>query len=207
MSTMETLKTLNFTVDSALLSELGEKLVETVYIALVELVKNSYDADATLVTVKFVEGKKRIAEIHISDDGSGMNFHDVERYWMKIATTNKATDSVSPKYGRPRTGSKGIGRFCCRRLGRTLTLITTGVKNREYQTTKVQFAWGQFKPGTSVTSVDCPGKRSSSKTGAMGTELMISDLIDEWSNRNYEVLKAATCSPGGQPRGSQTWLP
>jgi signal transduction histidine kinase len=186
---METLKTLNFTVDSALLSELGEKLVETVYIALVELVKNSYDADATLVTVKFVEGEKGFAEIHISDNGLGMNFHDVERYWMKIATTNKATDSVSPKYGRPRTGSKGIGRFCCRRLGRTLTLITTGVKDGEYQTTKVQFAWGQFKPGTSVTSVDCPGKRSSSKTGAMGTELMISDLIDEWSNRNYEVLK------------------
>ena len=57
---MENRKTLNFTVDSALLSELGEKLVETVYIALVELVKNSYDADATMVTVKFAEGEEGI---------------------------------------------------------------------------------------------------------------------------------------------------
>ena len=153
------MENLNFTVDSALLSELGEKLVETVYIALVELVKNSYDADATKVTVKFTQGEKGLAEIHIEDDGSGMNFHDVERYWMKIATTNKAIDSVSPKYGRPRTGSKGIGRFCCRRLGRALTLITTGKKDDEYQTTNVYFPWEKFKPGTSVTTINCEGER------------------------------------------------
>jgi signal transduction histidine kinase len=189
MSTVETRQTLNFTVDSALLSELGEKLVETVYIALVELVKNAYDADATMVSVKFAEGRKGLGEIHISDDGSGMNFHDVERYWMKIATTNKATDSVSPKYGRPRTGSKGIGRFCCRRLGKSLTLITTGIKGGEYQTTKVYFDWLQFKPGSIVTTVDCPGKRSSSRVGSAGTELIISYLVDEWGNRSYEVLK------------------
>jgi hypothetical protein len=45
--------TLTFTVDSALLAELGEKLVESAHVALVELVKNSYDADATKVTVRF----------------------------------------------------------------------------------------------------------------------------------------------------------
>lgn len=186
---MGKMENLNFTVDSALLSELGEKLVETVYIALVELVKNSYDADATMVSVKFTEGEEGLAEIHIEDDGSGMNFHDVERYWMKIATTNKVTDNVSPKYGRPRTGSKGIGRFCCRRLGRSLTLFTTGKKDNEYQTTKVQFPWRKFKAGTSVTSIDCPGDRSSAKTGATKTTLIISELVDEWNNRNYEVLK------------------
>jgi len=56
-----------FSVDSALLSELGEKLVETVHIALVELVKNSYDADATNVTIKF--------NPH-NDDGSGISIID-----------------------------------------------------------------------------------------------------------------------------------
>ncbi|MBU1570625.1 MAG: ATP-binding protein [Proteobacteria bacterium] len=183
------MENLNFTVDSALLSELGEKLVETVYIALVELVKNSYDADASIVAVKFTEREEGLVEIHIEDDGSGMNFHDVERYWMKIATTNKMTDNVSPKYGRPRTGSKGIGRFCCRRLGRSLTLFTTGKKDNLYQTTKVQFPWRKFKAGTSVTSIDCPGDRSSAKTGATKTTLIISELVDEWNNRNYEVLK------------------
>ncbi len=183
------MENLNFTVDSALLSELGEKLVETVYIALVELVKNSYDADATMVSVKFTEGTKGIAEIHISDNGTGMNFTDVENYWMKIATTNKASDSLSLKYGRPRTGSKGIGRFCCRRLGRSLTLITTGKKGNEYQTTRVEFPWTKFKAGTSVTAINCRGERTINKSGPTKTTLIISDLIDEWSNRNYEALK------------------
>src|SRR3982751_194858 len=84
---------LKFTVDSALLSELGEKLVETAHIALVELVKNAYDADATQTIVKIIPnsslephvtqngsgvvkimGKTAGPEIHVIDNGSGMTF-------------------------------------------------------------------------------------------------------------------------------------
>src|SRR5437763_17080986 len=97
---------LKFTVDSALLSELGEKLVETPHIALVELVKNAYDADATETIIKIIpnpelnvaftqdgKGTPTIVakpsgpQIHIIDNGSGMTFEDVENYWMRIATT------------------------------------------------------------------------------------------------------------------------
>src|SRR3990167_2128447 len=116
---------LTFTVDSALLSELGEKLVETAHIALVELVKNAYDADATLVTVKIVPHRRHGPEVHVIDNGSGMTYRDVENYWMRIATTHKQDYQVSQRYGRPRTGSKGIGRFSCRRLGTRLELLTT----------------------------------------------------------------------------------
>jgi signal transduction histidine kinase len=186
---MEKTENLNFTVDSALLSELGEKLVETVYIALVELIKNSYDADASMVNVKFVEGEDSLVEIHISDNGSGMDFFQVEKYWMHIATTNKASETISPKYGRPRTGSKGIGRFCCRRLGRSLDLVTTGIKNNAYETTKIRFHWLEFKPGTSVTKIKCPGEKSTARSGLSGTSLIISDLVGEWNIRNYETLK------------------
>lgn len=80
---------LQFTVDSALLGELGERLVEQVHYALVELVKNSYDADATHVTIKFSENDSGMNEIHIIDDGVGMNHSEVQNYWMRIATTNK----------------------------------------------------------------------------------------------------------------------
>ena len=61
---------LTFTVDSALLSELGEKLVETAHIALVELVKNAYDADATQTTVKIIPNPA--LETHITQNGSGV---------------------------------------------------------------------------------------------------------------------------------------
>ncbi len=117
---------LKFTVDSALLSELGEKLVETVHLALIELVKNSYDADAANVKIIFKKNDEGKSEIHILDDGIGMNFEAVQKYWMRIATTIKTKINVSPIYGRPRTGAKGIGRFCCRRLGTKLKLITIG---------------------------------------------------------------------------------
>lgn len=120
------MSTLHFTVDSALLEELGEKLVETVHIALVELVKNSYDADATEVEILFTEDSFGNSEIHIIDNGKGMNFEAVQNYWMRIATTNKETKNTSAVFGRPLTGAKGIGRFSCRRLGGHLELITKG---------------------------------------------------------------------------------
>lgn len=181
--------TLRFTVDSALLGELGERLVEKVHYALVELVKNSYDADASYVTVKFIENDSGISEIHIIDDGIGMNFAEVQDYWMHIATTNKLNKDVSMRYGRPKTGSKGIGRFCCRRLGKKLTLITTGRNASKQEKTEVTFDWNAFTPGTKVTEITCQGKQETTKGDQTGTILIISDLTDEWTTRGYNYLK------------------
>jgi signal transduction histidine kinase len=188
---------LKFTVDSALLRELGEKLVETVHLALSELVKNSYDADATEVEVIFEttdQGKNRIK---IIDNGVGMNFKAVEQYWMRIATSNKEKKDVSTVYGRHLTGAKGIGRFSCRRLGAELTLITKGSKegnkvgkqpNIEY--TQVYFPWTKFEAGTDVTTISCPGNQKKIKEGELtGTILIIDDATDEWSHRGFSWLK------------------
>jgi HSP90 family molecular chaperone len=93
-------QTLHFSVDSALLRELGEKLVETVHLALSELVKNAYDADATEVEVIFETSESGVERIKIIDNGTGMNFDSVKNYWMRIATTNKEKQDVSSVYGR-----------------------------------------------------------------------------------------------------------
>ncbi|MCI0471264.1 MAG: ATP-binding protein [Candidatus Aminicenantes bacterium] len=187
---------LHFTVDSALLQELGEKLVETVHLALAELVKNAYDADSSTALVKFTKDGNGEDEIHISDDGVGMNFEEVKKYWMRIATTSKTENNISRKYGRPKTGAKGIGRFCCRRLGARLKLITTGMKEPaykggipEYEKTEVEFYWDSFKAGTDVTEVECPGSQSIIKNGKTGTTLIIGSLTDVWKQRGYNWLK------------------
>ncbi len=200
---------LTFTVDSALLSELGEKLVETAHIALVELVKNAYDADATQTTVKIIPNPtlevavvddgprtaKIVArpagpEVHVIDNGSGMTFDDVQQYWMRIATTHKREHDVSPRYGRPRTGSKGIGRFSCRRLGTQLKLITTAALNGKFEQTEVTFPWLDFKPGEEISTITCDGVRRTLKNAVPGTSLMISgSVIDEWNRRGYNFLK------------------
>jgi signal transduction histidine kinase len=198
-----------FTVDSSLLSELGEKLVETAHIALVELVKNAYDADATQTTVKIIPnptlephvtqngsgvvtivGKPVGPEIHIIDNGSGMTFRDVERYWMRIATTHKQELRVSPRYGRPRTGEKGIGRFSCRRLGTQLKLVTTAAVNEHFEQTEVLFEWLKFRPGKEISQIKCEGVRKKLKDAIPGTKLIISGSpVDEWRKQGYDFLK------------------
>ena len=182
---------LTFTVDSALLSELGEKLVETAHIALVELVKNAYDADATLVKIKIVPDPPYGPQVHITDNGSGMAFYDVKKYWMRIATAHKQNQRISQRYGRPRTGAKGIGRFSCRRLGTQLKLHTTAVLEDGYfEQTEVAFDWTKFKPGEEITTIKCEGSSKRLKDGNPGTTLIISGSpVDEWSKRGYDFLK------------------
>lgn len=182
---------LTFTVDSALLSELGEKLVEKVHIALLELVKNAYDADATEVTVRILAQPSGGPEIHVVDNGSGMTLADVRQYWMKIATTHKLEKDVSPRFGRPRAGSKGIGRFSCRRLGNHLRLITVARNDAdELERTEVIFPWEDFRPGAELTDVKCSGETDVLSEGETGTQLVISKASqDEWTRRGYNYLK------------------
>jgi signal transduction histidine kinase len=182
---------LSFVVDSALLSELGERLVETDHLALAELIKNAYDADATEVAVTLLADKGRKSVIGVSDNGCGMTLTDVQNYWMRIATTNKVRDDVSKTYGRPKTGSKGIGRFSCRRLGNKLKLETTGRrKDGRYETTSVEFEWDKYKPGTDVTAITCPGETTTAKEGQTGTKLVIQGGdYERWNRRSWNALK------------------
>ena len=188
------MENLIFSVDSALLNEIGEKLVETVHYALIELVKNSYDADAVEVTIKIFEKDSGEPEIHIIDNGIGMSFEEVQKYWMRIATTIKTEEAYSPIFGRPKTGSKGIGRFSCRRLGNRLQLKTVAKKKRAgrkilYEVTEVTFPWIKFKAGTEITKIKCPGTTYIVEKARLGTTLIIDGSNkNEWSKRGYDYL-------------------
>lgn len=180
-----------FTVDSALLNELGERLVESVHIALMELIKNSYDADAPKVTIAFGSTDDGASKIEVIDSGTGMTLEEVRDYWMKIATTNKLRKRFSPVYGRPRTGAKGIGRFCCRRLGSYLELSTVGkLKSGEFQKTEVQFDWDTFEAGTDVTEIECPGRSRIVEEENTGTKLtIIQRRGSEWTQGRFDFIK------------------
>jgi len=190
-------ETFQFSVDSALLGELGERLVTTVHVALAELVKNAYDAEADSVVVKILPEEGQAARVIIQDNGTGMTQEQVRDFWMKIGTVNKTTSPVSVKYGRNKTGSKGIGRFACRRLGLNLRLATTAKLSRDrstpiekYETTTIEFDWTSFKPGVEVESVDCEGTISRSREGSAGTTLEIwGGQSDEWETRGFNFLQ------------------
>lgn len=185
-----------FSVDSALLRELGEKLVSTVHVALAELVKNAYDADATAVRITIAPSPAGGPTIVIEDNGSGMTPDEVANFWMRIGTTNKEDQPSSRRFGRPRTGRKGVGRFACRRLGsqlelETIALTTNSRGTQQTAKTAVTFRWDDFEPGTTVESIPCEGV-TTHYPGARptGTKLVISSAeLDEWQSRGFEYVR------------------
>jgi signal transduction histidine kinase len=108
-----------FTVDAALLRELGERLVGQPHVALVELIKNGYDADASHVDVSYGDDT-----ITVLDDGHGLTAKDFHDYWLRIGSTHKEMQRYSRRLGRSLTGQKGVGRLAVQFLGRTLDLTT-----------------------------------------------------------------------------------
>ncbi len=112
-------KPVMFQADSALLRELGELLVGQPHIALAELIKNAYDADATLCTISIDEN-----EITVTDNGHGMTEDEFLEHWMTIGTRNKQNRTNSRLFGRNVTGSKGVGRLSVQFLAHELELVT-----------------------------------------------------------------------------------
>lgn len=147
---------LHFQVDAAILFQLGERLVAKNSIALAELIKNSYDADATRVTV-LLEGVTKVGgTIIVEDNGSGMTYDDIVNSWMRIATSHKVDKSVSSRYCRPLTGAKGIGRFASRKLANRLTLSSVAIINpetKEKEKIVVDFDWSSFESGKVLSAI------------------------------------------------------
>ena len=115
-----------------LLTMLGDQLIKNEQIAVTELMKNSYDADADWVKVSFenfgedykIQDDSRIV---IEDNGTGMTRNVIANSWMNPATPNKFTRDVKEQKtpcGRVIQGEKGIGRFAMLKLGKTIEMVT-----------------------------------------------------------------------------------
>ena len=127
-------ETLSFRPYARLLTMLGEQLIKNERIALVELIKNAYDADADLIEVRFEDFNKNMtpnvhSRIVLRDDGTGMTINTLRHEWMSPATPGKF---LAKRSGRGQTpgkkriiqGEKGIGRFALLKLGREITITT-----------------------------------------------------------------------------------
>lgn len=115
-----------FTVDTKLFRELGELLVGRDSTALVELIKNSYDADATKVSIIGQNlGDQSKGSIIVEDNGIGMDVDDFEKGFLRIAGRTKNTsDRRSPWFKRRFTGEKGVGRLAAHKLAKNLEVIS-----------------------------------------------------------------------------------
>lgn len=123
-----------------LITMLGDQLIKNEIIALVELIKNSYDADASWVKVSFVDFNEDFSinpssKIVIEDDGCGMDEKILEKHWLNPATPDKLkrkSEKTLTDKGRIMQGEKGIGRFAIFKLGKDIKIIS----RRQKQTDK-----------------------------------------------------------------------
>jgi signal transduction histidine kinase len=126
------------------LRTLGDELISSETVALVELVKNAYDADARRVLIAFHEPLEIDAgDIEVVDDGEGMSRDTVLGVWMEPATPNRKQARKSRKKKRAVLGEKGIGRFAAARLARYLDMHTK--RSESESQLHVSVDWSQFE--------------------------------------------------------------
>jgi signal transduction histidine kinase len=179
-------KKIEFTVDVALLRELGERLVGKPQVALAELVKNSYDADAYTCRVVFGDDA-----IEVIDDGNGMTFEEFQKFWMRVGTTHKQEQMTSPRLKRAVTGSKGVGRLSVQFLGNQLEMWTMARGERRALHVRVDWAsTHKLKDLHRATA----GYRFEPEDGKLGhnrrhgTRLVIKGLNQKWESAAIREL-------------------
>ncbi|MCY4403474.1 MAG: ATP-binding protein [Candidatus Poribacteria bacterium] len=172
--------TLHFKVDAELLRELGERLVGKPHIALAELIKNSYDADATEVTIKFLPNDDLI---EIYDKGHGMTYEEFQNFWMRIGTTHKMEKKISRNFGRTMSGSKGVGRLAVQFLANKL-IIKTVPEDGGGEWLKAKINWEkaiELKEFLTEVEVKCNPKPSGSPF-EKGTSIILKGLKHVWNS-------------------------
>jgi len=166
----------------------GEELISNDHVAITELIKNSYDADARHVKVTFVAPlRKGHGKLIIEDDGTGMSPGEVQHGWMEPASVMKMTVRKSPS-GRDLLGEKGIGRFSAAKLAAKLTLITKKQRNQEVV---VFFEWSDFyKPNKYLDEIAGWWEtRTTGQLGQPGTMLIMEELNSTWDDPKFRELR------------------
>lgn len=170
-----------------LIGLLGEELISDEPVALVELVKNAYDADAASISIRFEGSDPDSPErIVIEDDGVGMSLNTVLHSWFEPGTVTKKRDSRSAR-GRPYQGAKGIGRFASARLGDTLLMETQSASDPGVS---VFLSWGRFSDDAYLEDIDLDYSTGAITGLQRGTRLTIEGLKGHWGEDAYRKLHA-----------------
>jgi signal transduction histidine kinase len=195
---------LSFKIKSGLKNIIGRDLITDDYVAVFELVKNSFDAYAKKVTISFQKDK-----IIITDDGKGMDLNDINNKWLAVAYSakkdgvedeeleEKEFDSYRDKIQAKKffAGAKGIGRFSCDRLGSKLTL-TSRKASSNAKIEQIEVNWSDFEKDSKDEFIDIKVKHRTLqpvtkelKKLQRGTILSISQLNSTWDRKKKLDLK------------------
>ena len=191
-----------------LVRTLGVELISSEKVALTELVKNSYDADATVVVVRFKGRPLRgQGSIQVWDDGFGMDVTTLQDSWLDIATDFKKRRTRSPSGGRRVLGEKGIGRLAGARLADEM-LVTT--RKADADDIQLLIDWHEFdRPGAYLDEIEVAWEVSEAKVFGQrgsaarafkeagvgrwlhghGTVIELTGLSRDWDNNDFQELR------------------
>lgn len=191
-----------FDINPHVIRQLGEELVPDEITALMELIKNAYDADASYVKIDInTEGiyteeqltyPTHKGYIVVEDSGIGMNDEAIEKSWLTISYSNKraGADGIKKKTKKDRTplGDKGLGRLSTQRLADNCEIFTTpeGGSNRYH----VAFDWREFDKVQRLSQVPVQVEATPAGT-TKGTKLVLTNLLstEVWKGDRLETFK------------------
>ncbi|MHC9509828.1 sensor histidine kinase [Kangiella sp. M94] len=190
---------IEFKPRARLLLQLGDQLIKSDSIALLEIVKNAYDANAThaRVYMKNLEDPEK-GQIVIEDDGDGMNLDIIRDVWMQPGSEHKEKLLARRKpkdKGRPPIGGKGIGRFGVHKLGYKIQLISKMEGGKEVS---LKVDWRDFEQDKFLSDIkiellehDSPTHFTGNKTG---TKIIVHELKNKWTRGSVRDLYRAVNS-------------
>jgi len=184
---------INFNPKARIILQLGDQLIRSESIAVLELIKNSYDACAKKVTIqlKNIEDPKR-GLIIIEDDGSGMDYTLIKNVWLTPGTTHKKTQIENEEFigdcNRVPLGEKGIGRFGAHKLGNRIEMTSKKANCKEAH---LVINWEDFDNDDMLDKVPIDllkGDPKVFKGNTTGTRIVISNLRSKWTRGEVRSL-------------------
>ena len=179
----------SFSITPRVIAHLGEDLIKNESIALLELVKNSYDAYASHCKVYFHYEGDNISRIEVEDDGGGMSVDVIENVWLVIGTDFKHKQITKKKFGRAPLGEKGIGRLGVHKLGKKITLIS---KTKTDNEVVLAIDWSSLDAVKEIDDFLVDVKENNTPEyftkGNTGTRIVIERLKASWDRRQLREV-------------------
>jgi signal transduction histidine kinase len=181
-------KQLSFKFKARLANLFGTELVSSPSVALGELVKNSYDADATEVIITFRNVRKPGGVIIIEDNGEGMNADDLEQKWMVIGTQDKQEHPVSNRFKRRKVGEKGIGRFAVQRLGHKVLLKSKRQGEKTWNCLTIN--WDHYDRSSGLfDAIPNNFHQEPAPPDASGVIVTLENVREAWDEHSFNQLR------------------
>lgn len=171
-----------------LIRTIGDKLISGPEAAIIELVKNSYDADSPKVEIRITPPSSDGGKITILDFGHGMTYDNIINNWLEPATDIKNTNRTSRSGKRIVLGAKGVGRFASASLGQKIKLTSIAEVGEVYQKSSLQLDWNIFESSKYLEDIDIDiDKKTLQTPEKTGVLIEIYDLLTVWDQK--QIIK------------------